>query len=203
VRHDRIDPGVPDATTPETPPPLVVADRMRRPVVTIRRDETLDAAWGLLQRRKVRHLPVVDDEGRLVGIVTDRDLRHALIDPRLRRRARHLLAPTLATAASLAATARSLAALPVEQVMTRGALAVSPATTLREAALLMHERRVGAVPVVEAGGRVVGMLSEVDVVRALLDGLAERASARELRWLLLGSRPDPAHGRRRDERLAG
>jgi acetoin utilization protein AcuB len=182
---------------------MVVGDRMRRPVVTIRRDETLDAAWRLLQRRKVRHLPVVDDQGRLVGIVTDRDLRHALIDPRLRRRARRLLAPTVATAASLAATARSLAALPVEQVMTRAALTVSPETTLREAALLMHERRVGALPVVEAGGRVVGMLSEVDVVRALLDGLPGRASSREFSWLLLGARPDPAHGRRRDERLAG
>jgi acetoin utilization protein AcuB len=176
---------------------------MRRPVVTVRRDETLDAAWRLLRRRKVRHLPVVDDEGRLVGIVTDRDLRHALIDPRLRRRAHRLLAPTAATAASLAATARSLAALPVEEIMTRGAVTVSPGATLREAARLMHERRVGALPVVEAGGQVVGMLSEVDVVRALLDAVAGRSSARELSWLLLGARPDPAHGRRRDERLAG
>jgi acetoin utilization protein AcuB len=183
---------------------MVVATRMSRPVVTVRADETLEAAWQLLRRRRVRHLPVVDAGARLVGIVTDRDLRHALIDPRLRRRARRLVAPTLPLAAALAATARALGALPVRAIMTRKVFTVSAHTPLEDAAGLMHERRIGALPVVDHDGRVVGMLSEIDVVRAFLDQLADSSAARELSRLVLGTaRPDPGHGRRRDERLAG
>src|SRR5262249_57076613 len=51
-----------------------VAERMTRTVVTIRRDTTATTAWALMKVRRLRHLPVVDDRGRVVGIVSERDL---------------------------------------------------------------------------------------------------------------------------------
>jgi acetoin utilization protein AcuB len=130
---------------------MSVRDRMTRKVATIRPEATLRAAAALMRDRKVRHLPVVDDMGRLVGIVTDRDLRQALFAPGV-----------LAERTDLPAI---LDALTVGDVMIRGVVSVRAVTTIREAARVMHERRLGALPVVE-GGRLVGILTETDVLRA-------------------------------------
>ncbi|MBI3456939.1 MAG: CBS domain-containing protein [Candidatus Rokubacteria bacterium] len=58
-----------------------VSELMTRAPVTIRQGATVGAAWTLMRARRIRHLPVLDDEGRLVGIVTDRDLRQVILDP--------------------------------------------------------------------------------------------------------------------------
>lgn len=187
MRHTRIDPSIEGRpvdpwSAARAGVPMRVADCMSQPIVTVRRDQTLDAAWTLMRERKIRHLPVVDAQDRLVGIVTDRDLRQALLDPSLRVRARRLSA--------------SLAALPVEHVMTRAAVTVRPGTEMREAALLMHERKIGAVPVVDDAGVVVGILSETDVLRAFVDVVGARAIPRALRLMIAPAPPrprDPRH----------
>ncbi|HHO81454.1 MAG TPA: CBS domain-containing protein, partial [Bacillaceae bacterium] len=56
---------------------MLVREIMNRPVFTVRATDTLREAWELMRDRRIRHLPVVDESGRLVGIVTDRDLRGA------------------------------------------------------------------------------------------------------------------------------
>jgi acetoin utilization protein AcuB len=141
---------------------MSVRDRMTRKVATIRPEATLRAAAALMRDRKVRHLPVVDDMGRLVGIVTDRDLRQALFAPGV-----------LAERTDLPAI---LDALTVGDVMIRGVVSVRAVTTIREAARVMHERRLGALPVVE-GGRLVGILTETDVLRAFQELLGDAMPA--------------------------
>jgi acetoin utilization protein AcuB len=131
--------------------PLSVRDRMSRGVTTVRPEAKLSAAAALMRDRKIRHLPVVDGKGRLVGIVTARDLRQALFAPAV-----------LAGRTDLPAV---LEALTVGDVMTRGVISVRPVTGIRDAARVMHERRLGALPVVE-GGRLVGILTETDVLDA-------------------------------------
>jgi acetoin utilization protein AcuB len=131
---------------------------MRAPVATIAAESPVREAAALMKARAIRHLPVVDGEGRLVGIVTDRDLRQVVFDAAVRERLTE---------------AEALGALPVREVMTWSVVTVTPATDLRAAAALMRERRLGALPVVE-GGHLVGMLTERDLLAALLAVLRER-----------------------------
>ena len=132
---------------------------MRQPVTTIEAETSVRRAAALMREGAIRHLPVVDGRGRLIGIVTDRDLRQVVFDAALRER--------------LGTNADQLGNLPVREVMTWGVVTVTPATDLRAAAALMRERRLGALPVVE-GSRLVGMLTEDDLVAALVAFLRER-----------------------------
>jgi acetoin utilization protein AcuB len=150
------------------PESLRVADCMTRGVATIHSDALARGAAEMMRTRRIRHLPVVDREGGLVGIVTDRDLRQVLFDPRLQARADRL--------------ADALKGVTVRDVMTWAVLTARPETPLRDAARLMHARKVGALPVV-SGGRVVGILSEGDVLKAFAQALGQ-GFARPERWAL-------------------
>jgi acetoin utilization protein AcuB len=130
---------------------IAVRDWMTRRIVAIRPDARLGEAAALMRKRKFRHLPVVEPGGRLVGIVTARDLRQTLFAPSVQDGLQNLRGV--------------LDTLVVRDVMTRGVVSVRAGTSIREAARLMYERRVGALPVVERD-RLVGMLTESD----LLDG---------------------------------
>jgi acetoin utilization protein AcuB len=130
---------------------MSVRDWMSRRVSTVLPDTRLSEAARLMRARKIRHLPVVQAPGRLVGIVTARDLRQALFAPGVQDQLDNLL-PVLD-------------ALVVRDVMTRGVVTVRAAASIREAARLMHERKLGALPVVERN-RLVGILTETDVLEA-------------------------------------
>ena len=148
---------------PATAPTWIVAEPVRRwmrtPVTTIGPETTVREAAALMRAGALHHLPVVDARARLVGIVTDRDLRQVVFDA--------------AVAERLPGEAARLGDLPVHDVMTWGVVTVTPGTDLRAAAALMRERRLGALPVVD-GGRVVGVLTEHDLVGALVTVLRER-----------------------------
>lgn len=131
--------------------PLPVRDFMHAPVATVTPETPAREAARLLRARQIRHLPVVDRNGHLVGIVTDRDLRQVVFHP--------------AVQARLSSTGEALGDLPVRDLMTWGVVTVAPWADLREAARLMHERKIGALPVVD-DGRLVGILTETDVLRA-------------------------------------
>jgi acetoin utilization protein AcuB len=141
---------------------------MTRGAATIHPDALARGAADMMRLRRLRHLPVVDYEGGLVGIVTDRDLRQVVFDPSIRARAGRLV--------------DALKTVTVADVMTRAVLTVQPETPLRDAARLMHERKVGALPVV-SGGRITGILSETDVLKTFARALGEGFSKPE-RWAL-------------------
>ena len=102
-----------------------------------------------------------------MGIVTDRDLRQILFAPAMRTRA---------------SGAESLAEqLTVEEIMTSPAVTTTPYAELAEAATVMHERKIGALPVVESR-RVVGILSEIDVLKAFAELTGRRVEARPEDW---------------------
>jgi acetoin utilization protein AcuB len=128
---------------------IAVRDWMTRRVHSIRPDARVVEAAAMMRTRKIRHLPVVERGGRLVGIVTARDLRQALFAPSVQDGLENLRGV--------------LDSLVVRDVMTRGVVSVRAATSIREAARLMYERKVGALPVVERD-RLVGLLTESDVL---------------------------------------
>ncbi len=149
------------------PESIRVQDAMSRGVATIHADALARGAIDMIRRRRIRHLPVVDRGGRLVGIVTARDLRQVIFDPSIQQRVSSL--------------AEALASVTVADVMTRGVVTVRPGTPIRDAARLMLERKIGALPVVD-GDRVVGILTETDVLKVLENVLAEGALAKPYRW---------------------
>ena len=148
----------------EGPASLRVRDLMVRSLVTVDHDAGLEAAEKLMRTRRIRHLPVLDRARRLVGILTDRDLRRALLDPALHERSRQ--------------RPRTLERLKIRDIMTIGALAIRPEMDVREAARIMHERDIGALPVVADANRVVGMLTATDVMQYIVSGPARGRTRR-------------------------
>jgi CBS domain-containing protein len=115
---------------------ITVADSMTRSPATVHSDALVRGVVDMMQKRKIRHLLVVDREGHLVGIVTDRNLRQVILEPAIQER--------------LGDLGDALNTLTVRDVMTWGVITVRPEAQIREAARVMRERKVGALPVVEA-----------------------------------------------------
>jgi acetoin utilization protein AcuB len=132
-----------------------VSDLMTRPLVTVGHDATVADAWSIMRTRQVRHLPVLDADRRLIGILTDHDLRQVILERYVQEEPSEL--------------ARSLARLRVNEIMTWAVITVSGDAEIRHAARIMHEHKLGALPVAD-GGRVVGMLTATDVIRAATEG---------------------------------
>ena len=127
---------------------LLVRDSMTRDVVTLSPQTTAAEALALCREKSIRHLPVME-EGRLVGIVSDRDLRSAT--------------PALGDTARVEA----LQKIRVWGVMVRDVLTAHPEDPIEQAANTMREKKVGCLPVLEAS-ELVGILTSSDVMEALV-----------------------------------
>ncbi len=128
-----------------------VSEIMTRELVTVAPDDSVEEAVKLLQRRGIRHLLVLE-QNKLVGIVSDRDIKRTL-DPRKTRK----------KIMGVGGLYFLLEPLVVREIMTRDPVTITPATEIRQAAWIMVQRRFGALPVVDQG-RVVGILTETDVL---------------------------------------
>jgi CBS domain-containing protein len=126
-----------------------VAQIMATAPRTIDRNASLELADEMVGDARIRHLPVVDG-GMVVGVLSQRDLFQG----------------ALAHALGYGSVSRSriLRTIPVKEVMSEPAVTVQPDTTVREAARLMVSRKIGCLPVVDAG-HLVGLVTETDVVR--------------------------------------
>ena len=132
-----------------------VRDLMSRPVRTLDRNDTLTLADSVMRDERIRHLPVLDGRGRLVGILSQRDL--------------FLNALVRALGYGTMARDRSFHTLVVKEVMTEDVVTATPETLITAAAQMMVDRKIGCLPVVE-GGTLVGILSESDIVSAVARG---------------------------------
>jgi acetoin utilization protein AcuB len=145
---------------------MLVRARMTRDVVTATPALSLLEALVLMQERRIRHLPVVEAD-RLVGIVTDRDLRTVVPAP---------------GSIPEAESRRLLEERRLTEVMVRDVVTVLPDTPVEEAAKLMHRHRIGSLPVV-SGERLVGILTASDLLRAFVElfGVHRPSSRLEVR----------------------
>ena len=130
-----------------------VKDLINGPPITIGPDTPVLEARRVMQTGAIRHLLVVDHD-RLVGIVTDRDIR--------------LNMPSPATALSVWEVNYLLARLTVREVMTRSVIVVDPERDARQAAALLVTERIGALPVLD-GECLVGIVTETDFLRAFVE----------------------------------
>lgn len=136
---------------------MFVSDRMSWPPVTVLPDTSFQDAMKLMQERHFRRLPVVDRHGKLVGIVSERDLL--------------LAAPSPATSLSVWELTYLLAKLKLDELMTKDVITVKPTTPIEEAARIMVEHKIGGLPVVDAQRHVVGMITETDIFKAFVEML--------------------------------
>jgi CBS domain-containing membrane protein len=128
---------------------LRVRDVMTPDVTTLQRNDNLTLAEDVMQLGRIRHLPVLEDDGELVGIVSQRDLF------------RGALSQALGFGAH--AQRKLLDTLVVKDVMSTEVITTTPDTPLVEAARVLTERKIGCLPVIEAG-RLVGIITEGDFV---------------------------------------
>ncbi len=125
-------------------------------VVSVEMDDRLDVVRKIFDSLKFHHLLVVDDGGKLKGVVSDRDLLKAL-------------SPYVGI---LAENARDLATLNkrVHQIMSRNLLTLHPGASITEAAKLLLENRISCIPIIDPRSKPVGILTWQDVLKALLPG---------------------------------
>lgn len=131
---------------------MIAADIMTENPRTIQPTDPVSAAVDLLQTNRVRHLPVVDGQGHLVGMLSDRDL-----GPLMR---------TLIEGADVERMVMPVSQRQVAEFMTGGVATVGPEADVSEVIDLMLDERIGAVPVVDEADHVRGIISYVDVLRA-------------------------------------
>jgi acetoin utilization protein AcuB len=137
---------------------MFVSRSMTRRVVTVGPDTSVFEAQELMSKNRVRHLPVVEDVDKLIGIVSDRDIRSAL--------------PFHCFRDGISAEEKGkLEGLRVKDIMTRKVFTISPGYTIQDALLMIQNSKVGALPVVDEEGRLKGILSVRDLLRAFINVL--------------------------------
>jgi acetoin utilization protein AcuB len=131
---------------------------MTSQVITVGPEADIFEAQQLMADNKIRHLPVVDKNQRLIGIVTDRDIRSAL--------------PFSFFKSSYSEIDKEkFSALRVEDIMTKEPVSVYPTYTIQDALLLIQNSKVGALPVVDEDHRLKGIISVRDLLRAFINVL--------------------------------
>src|SRR5512139_2402431 len=124
---------------------MLVGERMTRSPVTILDSASIDDGLHLMRERKVRRLLVLDRSGRMIGIVSDKDLLHA--------------APSPVTSLSVHELHYLLTKLKIKHVMSSPVISVNPDTPIEQAARIMADNKIGGIPVLETG-RLVGIITE-------------------------------------------
>jgi CBS-domain-containing membrane protein len=131
-----------------------VKDVMTTEVVAVRRDTTFKELASALRRHRVSAFPVVDDAGRVIGVVSEADLlaKEALADPGVAADVLHHK------------DVRKAEGLTAGDLMSRDAVTVSPGDPVEQAARLMHFLKIKRLPVVNSGGELVGIVSRSDLL---------------------------------------
>ncbi len=137
---------------------MFVSRSMTQKVITVNKETSLKEAQDLMQQHQIRHLPVVEADQHLIGVITDRDIRSALPSG-------------LAKGTQDSQALEHQADLKVADVMTANPVSIMPTHTLQDALLLIQEKRVGAFPVVDADGKLKGILSVRDLLRTFVNVL--------------------------------
>ena len=145
---------------------MYISRHMTPAPLTVEPDVLISEAREILRSNRFRHLPVIDKDWRLVGMVTDRDIRSAypssVLSGEDRRRELEQVSKT-----------------PVSEIMSTDFVSLLPHSTIDDALLLLEKKRVGAIPILDEKGVIVGIFSMRDLIRAYkrIFGLAEKGSS--------------------------
>jgi acetoin utilization protein AcuB len=132
---------------------MLVKKWMTEKVITVDQNDILSEAINILKRNRIRRMPVLDGD-RLVGIVSDRDLKEA--------------SPSKATSLDIWELHYLMSKIKVKDIMTMNPITISPDSTIEKAALIMHDKKIGGLPVVE-NNSLTGIITESDIFDALIN----------------------------------
>jgi acetoin utilization protein AcuB len=139
---------------------MLVRDRMTRNPVLCAPDLPVTEAFDLTKRERIRRIPVVDKNGKLVGIVSDKDLLR--------------VSPSPATTLSTYEIPYLLSKVKVSDVMTKKVITVVEDTPIEDAARIMVDNKIGGLPVVNENDAVVGIITETDIFKTFLELIGAR-----------------------------
>jgi acetoin utilization protein AcuB len=157
-----------------------IKEKMQKNPVTISSDASFYEARAIIRDKGIRHLPVVDKNGHMVGLVTDRDIREA--------------APSDATTLSVHELNYLLGKLKVAAFMTpkEKLITISPEIIIEKAVQLMHDHKIGCLPIVD-GDKLIGIITETDVLDLFVDVFGLKVPGTRL-TLALEDKPGQMHG---------
>jgi len=135
---------------------MFVSDRMSKDLITAGPDMTIFEAKKIMLEKNIRHLPIIDGAGKLLGIVTDRDIRDSMPSTLLKK---HDYEVTLG----------KIGNHPVGDIMTRKPMTIYAYYTLQDTLLVMQKKKVGALPVIDEEGYLKGLLSTRDLLTAFVN----------------------------------
>lgn len=133
---------------------MLVKNWMTTDVITLTHDRSMMKAAKLMKDNDISRLPIVDDEGVLVGIVSDRDIKEA--------------SPSKATTLDMHELYYLLSEIKVKDIMTRKVITVSVEDTVEKAAVIMEDKKIGGIPVVDVNNKCVGIITNTDVFKVLI-----------------------------------
>lgn len=133
---------------------MLIREWMTRTVITVTPDTSMMKASKLMKENGIRRLPVIDGAGKIVGIISDRDLKEA--------------SPSKATTLDMHELYYLLSEIKVKDIMTRDPICVRPDDTVEKVALLMIEKRIGGMPVVDEEGKLIGIVTDSDIFKVLI-----------------------------------
>ncbi|MCL1889627.1 MAG: CBS and ACT domain-containing protein [Desulfovibrionaceae bacterium] len=133
---------------------MLIRDWMTSEVVTVPAQLSMVKASRLMKEHGIRRLPVLDEQGALLGIVSDRDIKEA--------------SPSKATTLDMHELYYLLSEIKVKDIMTKNPLSVRGDDPVEQAAVLMLDRHIGGLPVVDEANRVIGIITDSDIFRVLI-----------------------------------
>lgn len=132
---------------------MFVSDRMSTDLITVRPEVSISEAKNIMVENNIRHLPVVDEENKLAGIVTDRDIRDAMPSVLLKKQ-------------DYQKTLSKIDSHPVADIMTKEPLTIYAYYTIQDTLLVLQKKKVGALPVIDDQGYLKGLLATRDLLDA-------------------------------------
>ncbi len=133
---------------------MFVSDWMTKKVYTVTQNDSISDAIKLLKEKKVKHLPVVKDDSRIVGILSDRDIKD--------------YTPSKVSTFDIHELNYILFTTKVSKIMVKNVITAAPDMPIEEAAMTMYDKNIGCLPVVDED-KLIGIISDKDLFRVLVD----------------------------------
>lgn len=140
---------------------MLVRNRMSKHPITVSPDAHVEEALRRMRQERIRRFPVVDKDGNLLGMVSDKDLLYA--------------APSPATSLSIYELHYLYSRITVEQVMTKNVITIEEDALVEDAARLMVDNKIGGLPVMR-GDKLVGIITETDIFKVFMELMGARDS---------------------------
>ncbi|MBU5212598.1 acetoin utilization AcuB family protein [Heyndrickxia oleronia] len=130
---------------------MIIEEIMKTDIITLQPEDTIHSALLIMREKKIRHIPIVDSEQHLLGLVTERDIKDATPSPLFEKK-----------------RLEKELTIPLEQIMNPNVITGHPLDFVEEVAGILYEHRIGCLPIV-VNKKVVGIITGTDILRTMVE----------------------------------